>query len=153
RIPGQAGARGSLFFSSSALVGLSLAAAIAMGVAGCRRSPSNSADSGAPSEAATRLFFPRLHDMVVIKIDPPEESVDANGGSGTPPSDLFIDRFEVTDGEYASFLAATRYRPAEATLFLDHWPKRNGERAAPREPDTPVRWVALEDALAFAHFR
>jgi sulfatase-modifying factor enzyme 1 len=90
--------------------------------------------------------------MVVIKIDPPEESADGNGSSETPPSDLFIDRFEVTDGEYAAFLAATRYQPAEATLFLDHWQGRAGERPKPREPDTPVRWVSLEDARAFALF-
>lgn len=131
-----------------AIRGALLAAALAAALASCRREAPPADGAG-----ATKLFFPRLHDTVILKIDPPEEEGDANGATEAPPSDLFIDRFEVTDGEFAEFLTATRYRPEEATLFLDHWKRGDDGAPAPPERDTPVRWVSLDDALAYARFR
>jgi hypothetical protein len=88
--------------------------------------------------------------MVVVKIDP---GAFTEGYEDDPPLDLFIDRFEVTDGEFADFLRATGYVPADPTNFLFHWQRGADGKLAPREPDAPVRWVSFADALAYARWR
>ncbi|SDU81533.1 SUMF1/EgtB/PvdO family nonheme iron enzyme [Jiangella alkaliphila] len=55
-----------------------------------------------------------------------------------------IGRTEVTNDEFAAFLAATGYRPVRPERFLAHW--RDGE---PRGAD-PVTYVDLADARAYA---
>ena len=54
-----------------------------------------------------------------------------------------IARHEVTNAEYAAFLAATGYRPVRAERFLAHWPA---------EPDAAVTHVDLVDARAYAEW-
>jgi formylglycine-generating enzyme required for sulfatase activity len=61
----------------------------------------------------------------------------------------FIDRFPVTNEEFAAFLTAARYRPVDTAGFLRHW--RGGKPPA-GELDHPVVWVSLEDARAYARF-
>jgi formylglycine-generating enzyme required for sulfatase activity len=61
----------------------------------------------------------------------------------------FIDRFPVTNREFAAFLAAARYRPVDTAGFLRHW--RGGKPQA-GELDHPVVWVSLEDARAYARW-
>jgi len=60
---------------------------------------------------------------------------------------FFIDRYPVTNRQFADFLKATRYRPADDHNFLKDWtagayPQGWGNR--------PVTWVSLEDARAYA---
>jgi formylglycine-generating enzyme required for sulfatase activity len=61
----------------------------------------------------------------------------------------FIDRHEVTNGEYARFLEATGYRPHCATNYLKHW---QGGRPPPDLGQHPVVYVDLDDARAYAQW-
>ncbi|MGQ0383867.1 MAG: formylglycine-generating enzyme family protein [Gammaproteobacteria bacterium] len=58
-----------------------------------------------------------------------------------------IDRYPVTNAEFARFLAGSGYKPRDAHHFLRHW-----QDGAPRPgwEKKPVTWVALEDARAYA---
>lgn len=58
-----------------------------------------------------------------------------------------IDRHPVTNAQYRAFLDASGYRPRDAHNFLRHW--RDGA-PVPGSERQPVRWVALEDARAYA---
>ncbi len=60
---------------------------------------------------------------------------------------FFMDRYPVTNRQFAEFLRFTRYRPADTTNFLRHWiagKPPNGEE------DHPVVWVSRDDARAYA---
>jgi formylglycine-generating enzyme required for sulfatase activity len=58
-----------------------------------------------------------------------------------------IDRFPVTNAQFAAFLAASGYEPKDAKNFLKHW--RRGRPPAGLE-DHPAVYVGLEDARAYA---
>lgn len=60
---------------------------------------------------------------------------------------FFIDRYPVTNAQFAKFLKETGYRPADPTNFLKHW--SNG-RPPTNEENHPVVWVSLKDAEAYA---
>ncbi len=60
---------------------------------------------------------------------------------------FFIDRTPVTNAQYKSFLDASGYAPRDPHNFLRHW--RDGA-PVPGSERQPVRWVALEDARAYA---
>ena len=60
---------------------------------------------------------------------------------------FFIDRYPVTNQQFAAFLAATRYRPADDHNFLRDW--TDGHFPAGWD-NKPVTWVSLEDARAYA---
>lgn len=60
---------------------------------------------------------------------------------------FFIDRTPVTNAQFKAFLDASGYAPRDAHNFLRHW--RDGAPVAGSERQ-PVRWVALEDARAYA---
>ena len=57
---------------------------------------------------------------------------------------------EVTNAEYAAFLAATGYRPFIANRFLAHWVDG---APAPGTEEQPVTYVDLPDARAYAEWR
>jgi len=139
RAPAHAGACGGLFLLLALLVATN----------SCRR------EAAAEGRAAAepRVWFPLLQDMVVVKVDPGDVAPVGGDTEDDAPRDLFIDRFEVTDGEFDEFLRATGYVPADPALFLFHWQRDAGGRLAPREPDAPVRWVSYADALAYARWR
>jgi gamma-glutamyl hercynylcysteine S-oxide synthase len=64
-------------------------------------------------------------------------------------SRFFMDALPVTNAQFASFLNATHYRPADTVNFLKHWisgilPERLSAH--------PVVWVSLEDARAYARW-
>jgi len=61
-----------------------------------------------------------------------------------------VARHAVTNAEYHDFIVATGYQPVDAYRFLAHWVK-----GAPRlaERDQPVRYVSVEDAIAYARWR
>lgn len=77
---------------------------------------------------------PRLHDQR-------EESMTVDLGS------VAVAREEVTNQEYAAFLAETEYRPIQENRFLAHW--KAGE---PTMPAHPVTFVSLTDARAYARW-
>lgn len=60
-----------------------------------------------------------------------------------------IDRTPVTNAAFHAFLEASGYKPPDPHNFLRHW--ENGA-PVPGSERQPVRWVALEDARAYAHW-
>jgi len=60
---------------------------------------------------------------------------------------FYIDRSPVTNRQFAAFLKAAGYRPADAHNFLRDW--RNGAYPAGWD-NKPVTWVSIEDARAYA---
>lgn len=84
--------------------------------------------------------------------------MDLGGQEDVPPSyterrtvsirPFFLDRFEVTNADYARFLEASGYVPRNPFALL-HW--KNGH-PRPEEEDMPVVFVDFEDAEAFARF-
>jgi formylglycine-generating enzyme required for sulfatase activity len=61
-----------------------------------------------------------------------------------------VDRREVSNAEFAAFLAVTGYRPTVTTRFLAAW--RDG-RPPPDTEEQPVTYVSLDDARAYAGWR
>lgn len=76
--------------------------------------------------------------------------------------DFHMDRFPVTNLEFARFLQESKYEPHSLVRFLDHWDNRVNNAGAlnsisewkipPRLENSPVVHVAREDAVAFAAF-
>jgi hypothetical protein len=97
RAPAHAGARGGLF----------LLLAIVITAGSCRRE----AAVQLRAAAEARVWFPLLQDMVVVKVDPGDVAPVGGETEDDAPRDLFVDRFEVTDGEFDAFLRATGYVP------------------------------------------
>lgn len=56
---------------------------------------------------------------------------------------------EVTNAEFARFVDATAYAPADRDGFLAHW---RGTRPAPDQENEAVRNVSLDDARAYARW-
>ena len=96
---------------------------------------------GAPYVEEWKPLPPRLHDRV-------EETRRVHVG------DVSVDRREVTDADFADFLADSGYRPVTAHRFLRHW-QRHGDVVAPPEGGdrSPVVHVDLADARAYAAWR
>lgn len=88
----------------------------------------------APFHDLWKPLPPRLHHVV-------EEQVVADlARAAVAPA-------EVTNAEYARFIAATGYRPDDATRFLAHW--KDGAPSA-QDEGAPVTCVSLDDARAYA---
>jgi len=62
-------------------------------------------------------------------------------------SSYYIDRYPVTNSQFADFIMATGYLPDDTVNFLKHW--TNGKMPAALE-DHPVVYISLEDARAYA---
>jgi iron(II)-dependent oxidoreductase len=62
---------------------------------------------------------------------------------------FFMDRTPVTNAEFAAFLAASGYAPADRSNFLKHWVDGKPPAGA---ADHPVVWVSLVDARAYARW-
>ncbi|MEN3360669.1 MAG: hypothetical protein V7637_4651, partial [Mycobacteriales bacterium] len=92
---------------------------------------------GAPYVDAWKPLPPRLHG-----------SVHETRAVSVAP--IAVDRYEVSNAEYARFLAATGYVPAVPSRHLAHWvggaPPAGGR-------DEPVTFVDLADARAYARWR
>jgi len=93
---------------------------------------------GAPYVDEWKPLPPRLHDARTLQRD---------GVLATP---VAVAEAEVTNAQFAAFLDATGYAPAEPHRFLAHW--SDGAPAAGTE-DQPVTYVDLDDARAYCAWR
>ncbi|TWD73038.1 sulfatase-modifying factor enzyme 1 [Kribbella amoyensis] len=80
---------------------------------------------------------PRLHDEQTVTRE-------------VELADVSVAIREVTNAEYAEFVAATGYEPLVANRFLAHWVDG---APAPGTEDRPVTYVDLADARAYAAWR
>ena len=62
---------------------------------------------------------------------------------------FYIDRTPVTNAQFHTFIKASGYAPRDPHNFLRHWSDDAPETGTERQP---VRWVALEDARAYARW-
>ncbi|SDF12341.1 Sulfatase-modifying factor enzyme 1 [Cellulosimicrobium cellulans] len=92
---------------------------------------------GAPYVDEWKPLPPRLHDARTLQRD------------GELAAPVAVGR-DVTNAEFAEFVAATRYVPAVAHRFLAHWVDG---RPAPGTEDEPVTFVDLDDAHAYCAWR
>ena len=92
---------------------------------------------GAPFVEEWKPLPPRLHAMA-------EEQVTVTLGP------FAIDQREVSNAEFADFMAASRYRPAQSARFLSHW---GGGEPPTRILAAPVTFIELGDARAYAAWR
>ena len=60
-----------------------------------------------------------------------------------------LDTYPVTNAEYAAFLAASNYTPADPINFVKHW---GGARAPAAIAKQPVVYVGFEDAKRYCQF-
>ncbi len=81
---------------------------------------------------------------------PPHLHGEAVGMFGHTSGGVAVDPAEVTNADYAVFLAETGYRPKIDNRFLAHWVDGH---PAPRTEDEPVTYVDLDDAQAYAAWR
>ena len=61
-----------------------------------------------------------------------------------------VSKNEVTNGQFYEFMAATSYKPSSTDKFLSHW---ENNRPIKGEENSPVRWVSMDDVLAFIAWR
>ncbi|CAM3943019.1 SUMF1/EgtB/PvdO family nonheme iron enzyme [Kibdelosporangium persicum] len=88
---------------------------------------------GAPYVDEWKPLPPRLHDARTLQ------------RAGELATAVAVGASEVTNAEFAAFLDATGYRPAQAHRFLMHWDQRTGHE--------PVTFVDLDDARAYCAWR
>ena len=70
-------------------------------------------------------------------------------------SSLWVQKFPVTNNQYAHYLTLSHYEPADTEHWLEHWhPARSGRPTMPPAVgDQPVTYVSLLDAREFCiHF-
>ncbi|MFI9489710.1 SUMF1/EgtB/PvdO family nonheme iron enzyme [Promicromonospora sp. NPDC052451] len=91
---------------------------------------------GAPYVDEWKPLPPRLHDARTLQRD------------GTLPAPVAVAAAEVTNAQFAEFLAATGYTPAQPHRFLAHW-----AGGVPAAGDEPVTYVDLDDARAYCAWR
>jgi formylglycine-generating enzyme required for sulfatase activity len=92
--------------------------------------------------AQSRVGFPGMKDLLRKALVIPPQTLSL--------PDFWMDEFEVTNRQFAQFLAESGYQPASPTGFLKHWEdSRYPEWAA----DFPVVWVSVEDARAYCQWR
>jgi len=62
---------------------------------------------------------------------------------------FFMDKFPVTNAQFAAFIKATGYAPKDTSNYLKHWV---GGKPPAGQENHPVVWIDLEDARAFARW-
>ncbi len=93
----------------------------------------------APGSTAIHEILDRLEGTALVFDDGVE-----------PP--FFIDRFEVTNDQFAAFVAATRHRPTDDEGFLVHFSDSARGRFPPSLSLHPVVFVSFHDAEAYARW-
>lgn len=156
--PKKRGFLSPLVIGVVALIGLFVLAGVGVGgaymagfIGGGRKDPTPTPGHGTPvpSPSETTTTPPIKAEMVQIQGGTFQMGFgDANAVSGPVHSvdvpDFWIDKTEVTDGEYLEFVKATGHTPPS------HWV--NGA-PLPGTEKKPVRYVDLDDAEAFAKWR
>ncbi|PUB27036.1 sulfatase-modifying factor enzyme 1 [Promicromonospora sp. AC04] len=94
---------------------------------------------GAPYVDEWKPLPPRLHDARTLQRD------------GALAAPVAVAATEVTNAQFAEFLAATDYAPAEPHRFLAHW--ADGGPSAAGTDGHPVTFVDLDDARAYCAWR
>jgi sulfatase-modifying factor enzyme 1 len=94
---------------------------------------------GAPYVEEWKPLPPRLHDQRtlerIVQVDQP----------------VTVASTEVSNREFAEFLAASGYRPVDRHRFLSHWVDGAGSTTPPTDAlDAPVTFIDLDDARAYA---
>ncbi|MEJ2143522.1 MAG: SUMF1/EgtB/PvdO family nonheme iron enzyme [Acidobacteriota bacterium] len=92
--------------------------------------------------AQSRVGFPGMQELLHKALVIPPQSLSL--------SDFWMDEFEVTNRQFAEFLANTGYQPTSAVGFLQNWEAAQYPEWA---ADFPVVWVSVEDAQAYCHWR
>jgi len=95
----------------------------------------------------TRLYLPEIENMALVVL-----STRVNEGPVIRPKACFVDKYEVTNGQYHAYLRDSGFWPAVDESFLAHWDDRGRGSARPREgeDELPVVFVNFQDALAYA---
>ncbi|MFE6970377.1 formylglycine-generating enzyme family protein [Isoptericola sp. NPDC057653] len=93
---------------------------------------------GAPYVDEWKPLPPRLHDARTLQRD------------GELAAPVAVAPREVTNAQFAAFVDATGYAPAEPHRFLAHW---SDGRPVPGTEDEPVTFVDLDDARAYCAWR
>jgi len=93
---------------------------------------------GAPYVDEWKPLPPRLHDARTLQRD------------GELAAPVAVAAAEVTNAQFAAFLDATGYAPADGHRFLAHW--ADGRPAAGTQ-DAPVTFVDLDDAREYCAWR
>lgn len=114
---------------------LILLALLGFAVSGC-------AENGHPPETTGALVFPEIEEMVLVA---PDNAI--QGNFSDPEAIFFIDRFEVTNAQYAEFLDRSGYVPHDPEAFLASWTGGTVERGM---EDLPVIFVSFHDAVRYA---
>jgi formylglycine-generating enzyme required for sulfatase activity len=113
-----------------------------------RTAPAAQAPAGMVAiPAATRYHF-NVHGIEIeggddIGVDvqyPGEDSPRRHHAQTLAIPAFYMDRYNVTNREFAAFVKAANYHPADDHNFLKDW----------KDDDRPVTWVSLEDARAYA---
>ena len=66
-------------------------------------------------------------------------------------SSLWVQKYPVTNSQYAEYLHLTKFKPGDTEHWLEHWDPGPSMPAA--LANQPVRYVSLEDARAYcSHF-
>lgn len=83
-----------------------------------------------PKSAEAFIPFPDYSDTVTVVVNK-----------------LYMDRYPVTNEEFARFIESTGYDPANDVNFLKHW---TGGKIPAGQEKMPVIWVNRDDAMAYA---
>ncbi|HXK59401.1 MAG TPA: SUMF1/EgtB/PvdO family nonheme iron enzyme [Acidobacteriota bacterium] len=91
----------------------------------------------------TLVNFPGMREKLRQSLIVPPRTIDL--------PEFEIDQFEVTNEQFATFIRATGYQPADRTNYLKHW---TGPLSYPDWAQLfPVVWISQEDAEAFCKWR
>jgi iron(II)-dependent oxidoreductase len=117
--------------------------------------PASKAPAGMVLIPADRAWRFEVHGIEIegaddIGVDvqyPWEDSPRRHHSRAIEIASFFIDQYPVTNQQFAAFLTATKYHPADDHNFLRDW---TGGRYPAGWDNKPVTWVSLEDARAYA---
>lgn len=122
---------------------------------GKRTDPGNVANVATPTPRSTPAVVVAKAEMIQIPggsfnmgrndggdLEKPEHQETVGGFS--------MDKTEVTNAEFYSFMTAENYKPAKADKFLAHWVN---DKPIAGEEDMPVRFVNVDDIKEFAAWR
>jgi formylglycine-generating enzyme required for sulfatase activity len=114
--------------------------------------PAESQDASQPEGAPASDESPVKEEMILIPAGPFIRGTDVGGFDERPPREIFldafqIDRYEVTNYQYAQFASATGHRKAGPP------PRYAKNIARMRGPNQPAVYVSWDDAGAYCQWK